>query len=31
MNVETNNKIKEITLEYERKVFNLSEELHRIR
>lgn len=31
MNVETNSKIKEITLEYERKVFNLSEELNRIK
>lgn len=31
MNVETNSKIKEITLDYERKVFNLSEELNRIK
>ena len=31
MNVETNSKIKEITLQYERKVFNLSEEINRIK
>lgn len=31
MNVETNSKIKEITLDYERKVFNLNEELNRIK